>query len=648
VIGRSIALDGVSHTVVGVLPNQPAAWFGGNPLAEIWTTKPFVLPGFSHERLMRGTGFLRVIGRLKSGITFEQVRAALPTLDHTYQAQYPDTIDSHTFTTIKTLPNDVNGNLRAAFATLLAAVSSVLLIACSNVVNLLLVRFSGRRREIALRIAIGASRMSVLRLFVFESLLVSVIGGVIGAVLAWRAVPLVPRISASFLPFEPDYSGSGFSVLVLGFTIGLSVLTGLLMGLYPAWQTSRTDLVDALKEGGRGTSGSGRQQRFRKALVTGQVALCVTLLVGAALLITSFIKLSKQNLGFISQNAWTGFVTLPQTQYPDAASRQRFTEKILDALTTVVGFESSSISSDIPLNGANRVLYTRPEGNVPPADKRPACPAHYVSRKYFRTWAIPILSGRDVNEHDVEGAKPVILISQAGVRKLFGGENPIGHTLLITGNSIAAEIIGVVADVRSQRLTEAPDMEFYRPFAQENFPSLNITIRSTMTPETVTRLVQAVVHRIDPAVAIAQPQPMDQVVAQALGQPRLMMILLGLFAGVAFLLATMGIHGTVAYSTEQRTGEIGVRMALGAQTRDIVKLILEQGMRPVAVGLVGGLAAALVLGRLLATQLYDTSARNPLLLIATIAMLGAAALVACLLPAIRASLLNPVEALRKE
>ena len=293
VIGRSLTLDGTPHTIVGVLPNMPATWFGANSIAEVWTTKPFQLPGFSHEQLMRGSFFLRVVGRLKPGMTVQRARAALPSLEESYRAQYPNNIDSALVTTLRTLPEDVTRNFRAGFATLFAAVSFVLLIACSNVANLLLVRFSGRRREIALRIAIGASRTSVARLFVFESLLVSVIAGAVGAFVAWQLVPLVPRIASNFLPLEANHATS-LSVPVLVFTIGLSILTGLLMGIYPALQGSHVDLIDGLKEGGRGTSGSVRQQRFRKILVGAQVALSVTLLVGAALLITSFIRLSQQ------------------------------------------------------------------------------------------------------------------------------------------------------------------------------------------------------------------------------------------------------------------------------------------------------------------------------------------------------------------
>jgi predicted permease len=265
VLGRGITLDGVAHTIVGVIPNLPANWVGpqGN---EVWTTKPFIIPGFSHERMMRGTAFLRVLGRMKPGQTIQQVRAALPALDQSYRTQYSGKIDAEFPTIIKDLREDVSGDLRPAFATLLGAVAFVLLIACSNVANLLLVRFSGRRREIALRMAIGASRASVMRLFVFESLLVSVMAGITGAALAWQLVPLVPKMAANFLPLEENYH-VGLSLPLLGFTIALSILTGLLMGIYPALQSSRADLVDGLKEGGRGSSGSVKQQRFRKILV---------------------------------------------------------------------------------------------------------------------------------------------------------------------------------------------------------------------------------------------------------------------------------------------------------------------------------------------------------------------------------------------
>jgi len=646
VIGRSITLDGVAHTIVGVIPNMPANWVGPNG-NEVWTTKPYIIPGFSHERMMRGTSFLRVIGRMKPGQTLDQVRAGLASLEQSYRTQYPDKIDAQFGGLIKTLSEDVNGDLRPAFATLLAAVAFVLLIACSNVANLLLVRFSGRRREIALRMAIGASRASVMRLFVFESLLVSLMAGIAGAVLAWQLVPLVPKMAANFLPLEPNYH-VGLSLPLLGFTIALSILTGLLMGIYPALQSSRADLVDGLKEGGRGSSGSVKQQRFRKILVGAQVALSVTLLTGAALLITSFVRLSHQDLGFRPQNLWVGFVTFPAAQYPDIGTRARFGDQVAEALQTVPGFQNISVSGDFPLAGGNQTLYTRPEGNVLPVPQRAAAPSHDIAPGFFKTWGIPLLAGREFDEHDVADHPNVALISKAGAKKNFPNENPIGKTLLVTSLSVPVEIIGIVGDVRSNRVALQNDMEFYRPWAQENFPFMSMTVRSNLKTEAVTKLVQAALNGIDPTLAIAQPQSMDTIVAQALGQARLMMWLLGIFAGVALLLATVGIYGAVAYTVEQRTGEIGVRMALGAQTMDVLRLVVSQGMKPVIFGLVIGLAAAVALGRLLTSQLYQISAHNPLVLSATVAILGLAALLACLFPARRASLVNPVEALRAE
>jgi len=598
---------------------------------------------------MRGGGFLRVVGRLKPGMTLEQARAALPSLDQSYRIQYPDKIDSSSTMSLKTLPEDVTGNLRPAFATLLAAVAFVLLIACSNVANLLLVRFTGRRREIALRMALGASRGSVLQLFIFESLLVSILAGVVGAALAWQLVPLVPKMAANFLPFDPA-TPVNLSVPVLGFTIALSILTGVAMGIYPAWQSSRADLVDGLKEGGRGTSGSARQHRFRKILVGAQVALSVTLLVGAALLISSFVRLSRQNIGFRAESLWIGLVTLPQAQYPNPTTRQHFVEQTLAALRVVPSLQSATISGDIPLldSAAGQTLYSRNEGDILPLDKRASAPLHDVAPDYFKTWGIPILAGRDIDQHDVADHQNVMLISQAGARRVFGNENPIGKTLLVSSASTPAEIIGLVSDVRSRRVAEPDDMEIYRPWAQENFPFAVVAVRSNLRVDAVTKLVQSALATVDPGLAIAIPQSMETIVAQALGQARLMMWLLGIFAGAALLLATVGIYGAVAYTVEQRTGEIGVRMALGAQTTDVLRLVVKQGMRPVIFGMAVGLAAALALGRLIASQLYQTSAHNPLLLAATMSILAIAALLACLLPARRAALVDPIQALRIE
>lgn len=647
VIGRSVTLDGVSHTIVGILPNLPFSWVGPN--AEVWATKPYVIPGFTYERMMMGSGFLRTVGRMKAGMTIEQVRSALPALGESYRAAHPDKIDSSSVMTLKTLPEDVTGNLRPAFATLLAAVAFVLLIACSNVANLLLVRFSGRRREIALRMAIGASRSSVVRLFVAESFLVSAIAGAVGALLAWQLVPLIPRMAANFLPFDPE-TRVELSLPVLGFTVALSILTGLVMGIYPALQSSRADLVDALKEGGRGTNGSAHQQRFRKILVGAQVALSVTLLAGAALLITSFIRLSQQNIGFHPEKRWVGFITLPENRYPDLNARQNFVEKTLAALHQIAGFQSVTICADIPLlaGGGSNTLYTRPDREVLPLDKRQKAALHNIAPGYFKTWGIPVLTGRDFDEHDTGDGQQVVLISETGAKKVFGDESPIGKSLLIGAGNVPCMIVGVIGDVRTRKVAEPNDVEIYRPWAQQSFPFPVIVVQSDLRPDAVTKLVRSALTTVDPGLAIAIPQSMDAVVAQAVGQTRLMMWLLGIFAGVALLLASIGIYGAVAYTVEQRTGEIGVRMALGAQTRDVLRLIVNQGMRPVVIGLVVGIIAAFALGRLIAAQLYQVSAHNPALLGGATILLATIALLACLLPARRASRINPITALRVE
>jgi putative ABC transport system permease protein len=456
------------------------------------------------------------------------------------------------------------------------------------------------------------------------------LAGIIGAVLAWQLVPLVPKLAANFLPIEPG-TASALSVPVLGFTIALSLITGLVMGLYPALQSSRADIVEALKEGGRGTAGSVRQQRFRKLLVGGQVALSVTLLAGASLLIASFVRLSHQDPGFKAENLWMGLSVMPQAQYPDQATRHRFSEQLVNAVRAIPGVQETAISAGFPIFAiAGGTLYTRPEGNVPPIAERNGAPSNDVTPGWFHTLGIPLLTGRDFNEQDVLDHPNVIVVSASGAKTVFGNENPIGKTLLITSGSVPVEIVGVVGDVRSVQLNQRNDMEFYRPFAQENFPFLVITVRSFLPPDSITKLVQAALRGIDPGLALIQPQPVSQIMVQALGQAKLMMVLLGVFAAVALLLATVGIYGAVAYTVEQRTGEIGVRMALGAQTMDVLRLVVRQGMTPVVLGLAVGLAAALLVGKLIKTQLYQTSAYNPVLLTATIIVLGIAALLACL------------------
>jgi len=647
ILSRSITLNGVPSTIIGVLPNLPISWFGRD--SEIFANKPFEPPGLAKDLLMRGVSFMRVIGRLKPGVTIAQAHAAMPALFQSYKEQHPETADNTWSPYLVSAAEDVTGDLRPAFLTLLAAVSAVLLIACSNVANLLLVRFIGRRREIALRMALGAERRGIVRLFVFESTLLSIIAGVVGLCLALWTVSVVPRLAGQNIPLESEVT---LQWPVLVFTLGLSLITGLLMGLYPAWQSSRADLVDGLKEGGRGTSGSRGQHRFRRGLVTAQVGLSVVLLACAAMLVSSFVRLSRQEAGFRSERVWTGGIGLPPAQYPDPASRERFAQRLQTELQTASGVEAVSITGAVPLSGnSSGAPYARADGNPVPVNQRPIGLIRSISPGYFRTLGIPLLSGRDFTEQDKLDSPFVVILSNSTAKKLFPNENPIGHQMLFgtdNGNGLQAEIVGVVGDVRSQQLAKTNDVEFYRPWPQRSAPFLNILVRSAIKPEATAGIVRAALNKIDNGLPILRPNTLEAIVTRSLGQERLTMTLLGVFAGIALLLALVGIYGAVAYTVEQRTGEIGVRMALGAQTQDVLRLVVKQGMNPVLLGLVIGLAATFAVGRLLTAQLYQISPHNPLLLGATAIVLALAALLACLIPARRASHVDPIIALRSE
>jgi predicted permease len=647
ILGRSITLNGVPTTIIGVLPNLPISWFGRD--SEIFANKPFEPSGITKDRLMRGVSFMRMTARLKPGISISQAQAAMPALFQSYKEQHPETADNTWSPYLVSAAEDVTGDLRPAFLTLLAAVSAVLLIACSNVANLLLVRFTGRKREIALRMALGAERRGIVRLFVFESMLVSVIAGTIGLFLALWTVSVVPKLAGQNVPLESEVK---LQWPVLIFTLGLSLVTGLVMGLYPAWQSSRADLVDGLKEGGRGTSGSRGQHRFRRGLIAAQVGLSVVLLAGAAMLISSFVRLSRQEAGFRSERVWAGGIGLPPAQYPDPVTRTHLTERLQAELQTAPGVEAAAITEAVPLSGnSSSSPYARLDGNPVPVNQRPLGLTRSVSPGYFRTLGIPLLSGRDFNEQDKMDSPLVVILSNSTVKKLFPNENPIGHQILFgtdSGNGLPAEVIGVVGDIRSQQLSKANDVEFYRPWSQRSAPFLNVLVRSATKPEATAGIVRAVLKKIDNGLPILQPNTLDAIVSQSLGQQRLTMTLLGVFAGIALLLAVVGIYGAVAYTVEQRTGEIGVRMALGAQATDVLRLVVRQGMHPVILGLTIGLGGTFALGRLLTAQLYQISPHDPLLLGAAAIVLAIAALLACLIPARRATLVDPIQALRTE
>ncbi len=647
VIGRSITLNGVATTIIGVVPTPPVAWMGPN--MDVFTCKPFELPGTPKELIMRGVSFLRAIGRLKPGVTIEQAKANLAAVAQSYRQANAEKADASWTPQVVTLPEDVTGNLRPAFMTLLAAVAVVLLIACSNVANLLLVRFTARKREIALRVALGASRGGIVRLFVVESTLLSLIAGAIGIGLAHLALPIIPKLA-----------GQNFGLITVGsvnlpvllFTLAVSVLTGLAMGAYPALQSSKSDLVEGLKEGGRGTSGSAGQQRFRRFLVGAQVCLSIVLVTGAALLMTSFVRLANENAGFRVDKLWGCGIALPPSRYPDKASYGRFAERLQNDLQNSPGVENVAVADGVPLQGGSASTpYSRADRNIVPLNQRPLGLNHSISPGYLKAFGIPLVAGRDFNEHDRIDSQPVVLISQSTAKRLFPNEDPIGHQMFFGtdgGTGLLTTIVGIVGDIRYTSLDKTDDVEFYRPIQQRIFPFMALIVRSAMPPDALVKLTRSTLSKIDPELPIIQPGMLQENVSDSLGAKRLTTTLLGVFAGVAVLLAVIGIYGAVAYSVAQRTGEIGVRMALGAQTRDVLRLVITQGMMPVVVGIVIGIGAALGVGKLLAAQLYQMSAYNPTLLGAAAVLLAAVSLLACLFPARRATLVNPIQALRAE
>jgi putative ABC transport system permease protein len=647
VIGRSIALNGIATTIVGVLPNPPISWFGRD--TEVFTVKPFENSNATKERMMLGYSFMRCIGRLKPGVTMQQAQSTMPALEQSYRTQHPETADCTWTSVLVGAPEDVTGDLRPAFLTLLIAVGAVLLIACSNVANLLLVRFSGRRREIALRMALGADRRDIVRLFILESTTVSVIAGIIGWCLALWIVAIAPQMAGDNVPLEGSVS---LDWPVLVFTLGLSLVTGLLMGIYPAWQSSRADLIEGLKESNRAVSGSRGQHRLRRGLVSAQVALSLVLLAAAAMLTSSFVRLSNQETGFRSDHVWAAGIGLPDGRYPDPASRSRFAQRLVDGVHGSPGVETAATVEALPMSGSySQTPYARADGNPLPVNHRPLGLTRSISPGYFRTLRIPLLAGRDFTEHDGADAPFVVILSNSTAKKLFPDENPLGKQLLFgvdNGNGLMAEVVGVVGDVRSRDLARANDVEFYRPAPQRSFSFFNLVVRTSVNPEAATPMVRAVLDKIDKEIPILQPNTLDTTINQSLGQRRLTMGLLGAFAGIALLLAVVGIYGAVAYTVEQRTAEIGVRIALGAQVNDVLNLVVRQGMNPVLIGLGFGLVGIFGTGRFLAAQLYQISPHNPILLALTATVLAIAALLACLIPARRAMSIDPIQALRSE
>jgi putative ABC transport system permease protein len=648
VLDRPITLNGKAYTVVGIMPHGFEFPIQNEPV-ELWTTISDDASGKSPITNQRGAHFLRVIARLKPGVSDTQAQAEVSAIASRLEQQYPDTNTNKGFRVESALKALV-GDIRPALLILLGAVACVLLIACANVANLLLARAMTRHKEMAVRSALGASRMRVVRQLLTESVLLSLTGGLLGLGLAVWWSDLLIALGKKDIPRAIQV---GLDWRVLGFTLGVSLLTGVVFGLVPAIQLSKTDLTESLKEG-RGAGGGARRNRIRGVLVVAELAIAVVLLVGAGLLIQSLWRLQHVNSGLQPQNVLTLNVALPEARYPEE-KQARFYGDLLSRVRTLPGVESASAVAPLPLSGDRFVITFQIDGRpVAPKDE-PSADVFINEPGYFRTMGIPLIRGRDFEVRDQHKSPPVVIVNESFAKQFFPGEEAVGKRI-IPGISTwddddaddIREIVGVVADIRNRGLNTEPKPAYYLPQAQVPFSQLTVVAKTTGDPHAIVSGVNREVTNMDPELPVFGVRTMEEYIAASVAAPRFNTTLLSIFAAVALVLTVIGLYGVMSYSVAQRTNEIGIRMALGAQTRDVMRLIVKQGVRMVLTGLALGIVGALILTRLLSKLLFGVTTKDPATFIAILGLLSLVALLACYIPAWRATKVDPLEALRCE
>ena len=634
ILGRSVVLNGTPVTIVGVMP---ADFYFPSRDAEFW--RPIAL---NTANASRGGHFLAVIARLKPGVTVERAGVEMKTISERLGIQYPQSSANESAETVG-LHEQVVGAIRPMLMTLLAAVAVVILIACANVANLLLVRASVREKEIAIRAAMGAGRRRLVMQMLSESLVLAVAGGALGLLLANLAIPSIQSLSAGSIPRVADIT---LDRTVLGFAVVVTLATGILFGLAPAWQASRAGLGAALKEGGRSSVGAGGRW-MRSALLVVEVALSIVLLVGAALLLRSFAKLTSVDPGFQAGNVLAFRVSLPQASYREEHTQVAFFDNLLAKLDALPDVDAAGMTQSLPMRGSY-VLSFNIQGR-PPAKPGEENSANHraVSPDYFKALGIPLLRGRALSDRDVEKSPMVAVVDEAFVKRHFPNEDPLGRGLDIgNGTDGFYEIVGVVGDVHQDGLDTNVRPTMYVPFKQDVFSSMWIVAKTKGDPALLTSVARQTVRAIDPGLPAFSITPLADVVSDSVAQRRFSMLLLGLFALVALFLAAVGLYGVVAYTVSQRTQEIGLRMAIGAQPRDVLRMVLGGGMKLAVVGVVIGIASALGLARLVASMLYNVTPFDPTSYAATALILLAVAALACYIPARRAMRVDPIVALR--
>ena len=642
-VGERLTLNGERYTIVGITP--PAL---SNPYRTVllYVPRPFEGNGLTLSQVKNGAGYLGATARLKPGITLEQARSEVATLSRDYCAAFPENVDGKNDTVVKTFAEELVGNIRPTFYLLLGAVGLVLLIACANVASLFLGRLSARHKEIAVRLSLGATRSQIVRQFLAESALFSLVAGGAGLIVAWWALAAIQRLAANQLP--PGV-GLALDARALVFTAGVSVCSALLVGMVPAWQASRANLLEALNDSARGSSGA-RSARFRSTLVVSEVTLSVVLLVLSGLLLLSFVRLQRAPAGFDPQGVATSLLALPLTRYPTDVQQVNLYDRLIERLEAQPQVKRAAVVVGLPLSGIQpRSPYAIAGRPIPPLRERALANLGIVSDHYFDTMRIPLREGRNFDARDTEKSPLVCLVNESFARRVFPGESAVGKVLLRGPNAdIKIEIVGIVGDVKSTGLTAPPPETIYLRIRQFAARLTFIVVRADGDPAALRSLVRSTVIDLDPSQPIALFQTLETSLAQALGAQRVAAWLTVVFAAVALLLSALGLYSVLAYAVAQRTSEIGIRTALGARRQQVVALVLRSGLKLVAIGLVLGLAAAAGAARLIQTLLFYVQPLDPLIYSTVTVLFTVIATIACLLPSLRASRIDPIVALRAE
>jgi putative ABC transport system permease protein len=642
VLGRTITLSDSTHTIVGVM--RPEFQF---PTSEftLWVTLGSAMATAPAQAENRQLRIFRGVARLRPGVTLEQAQANVSSISERLQQQYPNT---NAGVTISFAPvyERLIGDIRPVLFILLGVVGLVLLIACANVANLLLARTTRREREIAIRTALGAGRWRVVRQLLTESVFLSILGGAFGLLLAWWAIDLLPRFNVTNIPRANQIR---IDLTVLIFTVGVAVLTGVIFGLAPALHASKSNLNESLKEGGRGAQGSPFGRRLRSALVAVEVALSLIVLIAAGLLVRSFSELLEVKTGFIAEDLLTMNVQL--IKYEDLRQRALIAGQTLEKIRALPGVEAVGAGTGLPPHNAQRATAFEVEGRpISNPDER----FSYflaISPDYFRALGADLIEGREFNETDSDSAAKVVILSQSLARHLFPGEEALGKRIKLVNPEQQPDwrsVVGVVADVRYAGLENAQASAIYTPFAQTPFMWMNVFVRTKGEQAGMAASVKSAVSSVGASLVAAGIRPMEQLVSQAVSRPRFNMVLLSSFAILALVLAAIGIYGVIAYTVAQRTHEIGIRMALGATSGAVLRLVVGQGMLPVAVGLGAGLLSAFALTQLLESMLFGVSPTDPATFALISLLLAVVSIAACYIPARRATRVDPMVALRYE